>query len=509
MNRTDKLGELAMVVDTEVQRLRDLPGRIHQREATVWPGDAEDIAHRLGWLDAPNELLNAVGELGSFARSAREEGFTDVLWCGMGGSSLFAAVLAGAFPREPEGLRLQVLDSSCPITVGRLTEELAARKTLYAFASKSGGTLETRCHLDHFWARVEDPSRFMVVTDAGSDLHRLAQRRNFRHCFLNNPDIGGRYSALSHFGMVPAALLGVDCAELLRRAMYMSGRTSPVVKAAANPGLRLGVVLASAAQRGRNKCTLFVPSAIAAFAGWLEQLIAESTGKQTHGILPVVEPRPGPAESYGQDRIFISIGSGFDLSALQEAGHPTVVLGYLDPFSIGAEVFRWEFAVAVAAAMLQIDPFDQPDVEAAKKATATVLKAGLPDIPVSAAASILRGVCVPDYVAIQAYLDPSSPDIPRLEQLCLALRDRLKVAVTLGIGPRYLHSTGQFHKGGPRQGVFIQILGDFGSKVDIPAQPFDFAKLFQAQAAGDYLALHERGLRVARVSLGDLLAQAD
>jgi transaldolase/glucose-6-phosphate isomerase len=506
MRQTEVFNQLTTEFEAALQQHSAIPARIHQRDAAVWPGNHDEIAHRLGWLDCTTQMQPELAQLLDFAKALGGQGFTDVLWCGMGGSSLFAEVLAGAFPQQPGGLRLQVLDSSCPVTVQRTADQLSRRKTLYVFASKSGGTLETRCHLDYFWQRVADPGCFAVVTDAGSELHRFATGNGFRRAFLNNPDIGGRYSALSHFGLLPAALLGVDPARLLQRAEALSASAGPTVDASDNPAFRLGVALAVAARRGRNKCTLFMPAGISRFGLWLEQLVAESTGKQGVGILPVNEPGPGAPECYGRDRLFVAIGKEVDLSPLQQAGHPTVVIDYRDAYDIGGEVFRWEFATAVAGAILHLDPFDQPDVEAAKKAAGTVLQAGLPEIPVVSAQQALRGISAPDYVAIQAYLDPASRQVAGLESLCLAIRDRLGVAATLGIGPRYLHSTGQFHKGGPAQGVMLQVVDDLGAKVDIPGKPYDFAALFQAQAAGDYQALLQRGMRVARVSLDDLLA---
>jgi hypothetical protein len=449
-------------------------------------------------------MAEQVEDLENFTRQLKEDGFTHVLWSGMGGSSLFPQVLRQAFGIGTAGLDLRVLDTSDPGTVHRYAEELPPDRTLFVFASKSGTTLEPRCHLDFFWGRSGRPEQFAVVTDPGTELDHLATKENFRRVFRANPDLGGRYSALSHFGIVAGALLEVDIAQLLRRAGAALAAVGACVPPASNPALRLGAVLGAAAKGGRDKCTLVMPAAIGSFGLWLEQLIAESTGKHGIGILPVAGEDLGPPEVYGDDRLFVSLGAD-DLEALVAAGQPAVELDYVDRFSIGSEVVRWEYAIAMAGAALGINPFDQPDVEAAKQAAVKVLEEGMPDIPVEPVEKLLSTVKPGDYIAIQAFIDTGSPDIDGLQRARISLRDRYRVATTLGIGPRYLHSTGQLHKGGAPNGVFLQIVGDDPVDVAIPGRSFSFAQLKQAQAAGDYLALKGKGRRVARVVRNEVL----
>ncbi len=452
----------------------------------------------------------------------REDGITHVLWSGMGGSSLFPQVMQHAFA-DAGGLKMIVLDSSNPVTVNDALEALPLDKTLFLFASKSGGTLETRCHLDLFWSKNDDPSRYAVVTDRGSELGKIAEERGFRQVFYNNPDIGGRYSALSHFGLVAAALLGVDVEELLERAGQMIAACKPDHATADNPGVRFGAAIGYAALHGCDKLTLVLPPEIARFGAWLEQLIAESTGKHGVGILPVADEPIGNIEIYGDDRFFVCIGEEPDagavasrdreaqnnsLGALKDTVHPVIRLPYVDRYSIGAECFRWEFAIAIAGKVLDINPFDQPNVEAAKKAAGRVLEEGVPDLPVTAADDALKVVKPGDYLAIQAYVEADSQHYADLQKARVALRDRLGVATTLGLGPRYLHSTGQLHKGGRNNGVFIQIVDDLSPDVAIPGRKYSFRQLFEAQAAGDYEALQDHKRRVYRVALQDFLKAA-
>jgi transaldolase / glucose-6-phosphate isomerase len=505
----EQIGDLAGTVDAAMDDLakKDATERIWALDYTLWGDEPVEIANRIGWLVSPHEMEAQADDLESFTRQARDDGYTHALWSGMGGSSLFPQVLKQAFGVADHGLDLRVLDTSDPGTVDRFARELPLDKTLFLFASKSGGTLETRSHLATFWEKVGKPEQFAVVTDPGTDLDKLATKEGFRRVFRANPNIGGRYSALSHFGVVPAALLGIDIRELLRRAGYMLSAVANCVPPADNPALRFGALLGSASKAGRDKCTLIMPDEIAEFSTWLEQLIAESTGKHGVGILPVAGEDIGSPEVYGNDRVFVSVGPAPKAAeALVAAGHPLVELDYVDRFSIGNEVVRWEYAIAMAGLVLGINPFDQPNVEAAKKAAAKVLADGMPDIPVEPVEAMLSTVKPGDYIGIQAYIDTGSPDIDGLQQARMRLRDRYRVATTLGIGPRFLHSTGQFHKGGPATGVFLQIVGDDPVDVAIPGKPFGFSQLKHAQAAGDYQALKDQGRRVARVTLEEVLA---
>jgi len=501
------LGPVAAAADAAQAALsgRGATRRIWSLDYTLWGSDPTEISNRIGWLVSPHQMEEQVADLEAFTRELKDDGFTHVLWSGMGGSSLFPQVLRQAFGVGAGGLDLRVLDTSDPGTVHRYAEELPADKTLFLFASKSGGTLEPRSHLAFFWDRIGRPEQFAVVTDPGTELDHLATEKGFRRVFRANPDLGGRYSALSHFGIVAGALLGVDIGELLRRAGAVVAAVAACVPPAGNPGLRFGAVLGAAAKGGRDKCTLVMPAEIAAFGMWLEQLIAESTGKHGVGILPIAGEDLGPPEVYGKDRIFVSLGRADGLDALAAVGQPVVQLDYVDRMSIGSEVVRWEYAIAMAGAVLGINPFNQPNVEAAKQAAAKVLEDGMPNIPMESTEAILATVKPGDYIAIQAFIDTESPDIVALQRSRMALRDQYRVATTIGIGPRYLHSTGQLHKGGAASGVFLQIVGDDPVDVAIPGRQFGFSQLKQAQAAGDYLALKDKGRRVARVARDDVL----
>ncbi|MGH8225587.1 MAG: bifunctional transaldolase/phosoglucose isomerase [Gammaproteobacteria bacterium] len=505
----ESLGKFEAGIARQIEEIakNNIVERIWAHDYTVWQKEPTEITNRLGWLTSPQEMIEEVSRLKEFVKGVRDAGMTHVLWSGMGGSSLFPQVMQQAFA-DAGGLKMIVLDSSNPVTVKQAADSLPLDKTLFLFASKSGGTLETRCHLDYFWSLNDDPSHYAVITDKGSELGKIAGERGFRQVFFNNPNLGGRYSALSHFGMVAAALLGVDVEELLTRAGQMIAASMPDTPAAKHPGVRLGAAIAYASQNGCDKLTLVMPPEIAAFGSWLEQLVAESTGKHGVGILPVAGEPVGKPEVYGDDRFFVCIGDQSDLGLLADNGHPLIRLPYVDRYSIGAECFRWEFAIAVAGHVLEINAFDQPNVEAAKKAAAKVLDEGVPKLPESTAADAIKAIKTGDYLAIQAYVATGSKHFTALEPARVALRDKLRVATTLGLGPRYLHSTGQLHKGGHANGVFVQILDDTAPDLKIPGRSYSFAQLFEAQAAGDYLALKEHDRRVFRVKLQDFLDAA-
>jgi hypothetical protein len=429
-----------------------------------------------------------------------------VLLAGMGGSSLFPEVVArgGAGAGAPA---LHVLDTTDPAAVARLATDVPAARTLHVAASKSGSTLETRSHLAWAWGRLPDPDRFAVITDPGSDLAALAADRGFAATFENPPDIGGRYSALSLFGLVPALLAGADVGGLLASAAGMSDRLRGPVSA--NPAARLAATIAAGVRAGRDKLTIVVPSEQATFGLWLEQLIAESTGKDGTGVVPVVGEPVGPPEVYGADRTFVALGDDTEaeaLTALAAAGHPVAVLPYAGGFAdLGGQVLLWELATALVGALLGIQPFDQPDVAAAKAATNRVLEDGPPSVDDTPLDDLLARVSPGDYLAIQAFVDPGSAVVADIERARVALRDRLGVATTVGLGPRFLHSTGQLHKGGPESGVFLQVVGDDPEDVPIPDASYGFSALKRAQADGDLVTLQERGRRVARVRLAQLV----
>ena len=504
------LRRLGTVGDAVGTVLDDLDGRhavrrLWQRDHTLWQDDPTEVADRLGWLSVPEEMEAEVDRLRRFAEQARADGLTHALVLGMGGSSLFPLVVSRTFEAGGDALELHVLDSDDPAAIRRVAAELPPDHTLVVASSKSGTTAETRSLLEHFWAADPRPERFAVVTDPGTPLAKLATDRGFRAVFEARSDIGGRYAALSHFGLVPAALAGVDVAELLHRAGRMAAASADCVPRDENAGLQLAAVLAGAARAGRDKLTLVIDERFATFGAWIEQLIAESTGKQGVGIVPIVGEPLGAPEVYGDDRLFVSIGADFDaLTALADAGHPVVSLPLDDPADLGAEVLRWEIATALAGAALGINPFDQPDVEAAKDAARAALDAGVEPVGSRSPAELLETLTPGDYLAIQAYVDPADPVVEELERIRVHLRDRHRVATTLGIGPRYLHSTGQLHKGGPATGVFLQVVADTDDDLPIPGERFGFATLEQAQAGGDLQALHDRGRRAGRVDLEDL-----
>jgi len=448
---------------------RELVERIWARDPTVWT--AKDEARWLGWLDEPARRRDDIDLLLTLADAVQGQ-VDDVVLLGMGGSSLAPEVLRRAF----RGERMHVLDTTHPRAIRALADGLNLRRTLFVASSKSGTTLETRSHADYFWRRAPRGEQWVAITDPGSALEELARKRGFRAIFPGEPTIGGRYSALSPFGLVPAALLEVDLERLLERALEM-------VEAChfdeGNPGLELGLALGEGWQEGRDKVCF---EDVNGFGLWAEQLLAESTGKAGKGLVPAPgEPADGPDRQE------------------QEVRLPS-------PYELGQEFFRWEFATAVAGSILGINPFDQPDVQAAKDRTNAVLAAGdvrLDDV--GSTDELLAQAQEGDYVCIQAFVDPT----PTAEATVLALADRARAAtgcvVTHGFGPRYLHSTGQLHKGGPNTGLFLQVVEDYGDELKIPDRPFGFARLIRAQAAGDFESLRERGRRVARVHMENLV----
>ncbi|MCA1831278.1 MAG: bifunctional transaldolase/phosoglucose isomerase [Actinomycetota bacterium] len=482
--------------------------RLWRKDHTVWKQDPAEISDRLGWLSVADLMRDRVTELETFAKEARVDGFTTAVLLGMGGSSLAPEVLRTTLGVADGALDLVVLDTTHPATVARVTQDLDLPHTLFVVASKSGTTIETLSHLAYFWDKVQDGTHFVAITDPGTSLAALGRERGFRGIFLNPPDIGGRYSALSLFGLVPAALIGADMMSLLEDAEEMATASHRCVPCAENPGAWLGAVIGEAARAGRDKLTLSLAPEIASFGAWIEQLIAESTGKEGTGIVPVTGEVLGGPEVYGDDRIFVSIAGSDEadpkLVALAQAGHPVVRLAG-GAATLGNEFFRWEMATGVAGAVLGINPFDQPNVAEAKEATAKILSEPFTHEDSGDAGALLKDVRPGDYVAIQAYLDRTPETEGALEKARTAIRDRLKVATTVGFGPRFLHSTGQLHKGGPDTGVFVQVV-DSGRATDleIPGRPYTFGRLIDAQADGDMRSLRGRKRRVARITLESL-----
>jgi glucose-6-phosphate isomerase len=452
-----------------VNERAELIDRIWERDATLWTG--ADEAKWLGWLDEPRRMGERVAELEAFADSVADEGLDAVVLLGMGGSSLAPEVLRRTFRVES----FHVLDTTHPAAIRAVENAIDLDHTLFVSASKSGGTLETRSHTDYFWERAgKRGAAFIAITDPGSDLERMAGERGFRHVFTGEPTIGGRYSALSPFGIVPAALMGVDVARLLASADRMADACR---RDDGNPGYELGRQFGSGWRDGRDK--ICIEETEGGFGLWAEQLIAESTGKYGKGLVPA----PGESPD-GPDR---------------QAAVPQLA----DPYSLGGEFFRWEFAVAVAGVFLEINPFDQPDVQAAKDKTNEVLATGRdPDVePQGSVDELLAQANEGDYVCVQAFIEPGAENDRRIDDLVRKLRRRSGLVVTHGYGPRYLHSTGQLHKGGPNTGLFLQVVDDPGEEIPIPGKPFGFRRLLRAQAAGDYASLQERGRRVARIHI--------
>jgi transaldolase / glucose-6-phosphate isomerase len=467
--------------------------RIWRRDDTVWgEAGAAEVADRLGWLTAPETYEDCLDALEAFAGEVRDEGFTDVVLLGMGGSSLAAEVVWQSFGPQAGRPRLHVLDTTDRAWVDRVQE--AVDDPFFLVSTKSGGTIETLTGFEHFWAAYPEGRRFAAVTDPGSSLCDLAKERGFRRTFLNDPDIGGRYSALSYFGLVPAALMGADVRALVRGAQ-VAVQACTANEPRSNSGLWLGVVLGELALAGRDKLTLVVDPPLGAFGLWAEQLVAESTGKQGRGILPVAgEPLLEPGR-YGEDRVFVHLRSEEDpheghaeaLEALAEAGHPVVTLQARGPGDLGRIFFFAEFATAVAGWVLRINPFDQPDVQEAKDRTKAVLEAGDADLATGDAAALARGLRPPGYLAILGFLAEDDGVDAAVAELRRAVGERHRVATTFGYGPRYLHSTGQLHKGGPAGGRFLLLVHD-GATDDT------FTPLKHAQAAGDLGTLRDHGL---------------
>ena len=501
----------------------DVVGRIWRRDHTVWKPDPKEITDRLGWLTVTDSMREQLPTLEAFADDVRTEGYLDVVLLGMGGSSLgpeaLRRVLGGAdgFPG------LTVLDSTIPARVREVGDSIDPARALFLVSSKSGSTIEPNTLYRHFRELVEHSigedragGSFVAITDPGTVLEDLAHRDGFRRVFSNPPDLGGRYSVLSYFGLVPAALIGVRLAELLDRADRMRESCASHVPVRENPGAQLGAVMATLAGAGRDKLTVVTSVSIESFGIWVEQLIAESTGKEGKGIVPVAgEPLLEP-EHYGDDRLFVYLCVRADdneatdaaVSRIERSGQPVVRLDLQDCYDLGGEFYRWEFATAVAGAVLGIQPFDQPNVQQAKDMTDRVLdeykKTGaLPTTgPDSSLADVLREVTPGSYLGIMPYL-LETPEVDRaLAAIRAAVGRRHHIATTLGYGPRFLHSTGQLHKGGPDNGIFLQLVSAEEEDIPIPEAPYGFSALAGAQALGDLQALRAAGRRVASVQVG-------
>jgi transaldolase/glucose-6-phosphate isomerase len=529
----------------DAERVAD---RLWQKDGSLWAASGktpDELSGWLGWLDLPGAMRARVGELEHLARDIRNDGYTRAAVLGMGGSSLAPELFARVFgdaARGADGLELRILDSTHPDVVRELRDWAQAARTVFCVSSKSGSTTEPNAF--HAAMSAFAPALdFVAITDPGSSLAELARAQEFRGIVDGPPDVGGRYSALSVFGLVPAALHGVDLAALLDQALAMADACRRA--ASANPGLRLGATIGEAALAGRDKLTILTTRRLASFSDWAEQLVAESTGKNGRGIVPVVGEPPLDAEQYGTDRCFVVVtldepaGNGIaelaelaDLaSTLEGLGHPVVRIGLANTHELGGEFLRWEVATAVAGMILEIDPFDQPNVQESKDATRELLEAyrtqgrlpvpepvatrdgvaafadagllGGASDPADAVRALLDMIGAGDYVALLAYLPRGTSRSAALEERLQAIRARIEAAgrsaTTLGFGPRFLHSTGQLHKGGPPSGIFLQLTADPERDLPIPGWSETFGTLVAAQALGDLRSLQARGRRVLRL----------
>jgi glucose-6-phosphate isomerase len=524
--------------------------RLWDRDASLWTGS--DESKWLGWLDVVEEQTAQQEQLQKLAKEVHMRGFEHVLLLGMGGSSLCPEVLRMTFGRIPQSPTLHVLDSTDPGQVKSFEHQIDIAKTLFIVSSKSGSTLEPNIFKQYFFERTKQVvgatkagNQFIAITDPGSKMQQVAEGDRFLHIFFGRPSIGGRYSALSNFGMVPAAVMGLDTKKFLSRAGEMVSACGPGANVEENPGSALGVILGTAAKAGRDKITIITSPAIADLGAWLEQLIAESTGKIGKGIIPVDREALASPEFYGTDRIFayVRLENAVDadqeakVAAIEKAGHPVIRITMADTYDLGAEFFRWEIATAVAGAIIGINAFNQPDVEASKIATRALTeeyeaKGSLPaekpiledngvklftdeknaaDLAQAAGSDKTLGgylkahlgrIHAGDYFAVLGYIQMNAEHEENLQRLRHSVRDKKKVATCLGFGPRFLHSTGQAYKGGPNSGVFLQITCDDSVELPVPGQKYTFGIVKAAQARGDFQVLAERGRRALRVHLG-------
>ncbi|HEY6804727.1 MAG TPA: hypothetical protein VI306_14230 [Pyrinomonadaceae bacterium] len=546
-------GDVSQQIQTaaDAANTAELAKRIWRKDAALWKDDEASqkvIKNALGWLTVPDEMIGVADELREYSDIVRQHGFQKVMVCGMGGSSLCPEVLAKTFGRQPGYPELLVLDSTDPDVLAAWLQEVDVAHCLFIIASKSGSTTEPNTFYKFWYDQaskvVTTPgNNFVAITDPGSPLVDTAQKLGFQRTFLNQADIGGRYSALSYFGMLPAALMGVDIKGMLSLAKEAAQTSFPVMPVDKNTALQLGAIMGACANAGRDKLTLVIDQKIATLGLWIEQLVAESTGKEGKGIVPIASEGLGTVDEYGTDRLFVSISVGptdpvvrQKLQDLSAAGHPVVFRELNDINELGAEFFTWEFATACAGWHLGINPFDQPNVQESKDATKDLLKTfeqhgSLPEqtklvadevitiyaeegqehLANSSTAEALRSYLASikpgDYVAFLDYMEETPMIESALQSIRLKVRDAKKCATTTGYGPRFLHSTGQLHKGGPDSGVFFQLTAIDRTDFPVPGEPYTFSILKQAQALGDFRSLVSHGRRAIRVELGkDVIA---
>lgn len=530
---TLKIGKYQDQVDKRLERWQthDFARRLWAKDPTLWhPEPLPEITDRLGWLTLPERMQDRCEGIQAFALEVQEEGFSQVLLLGMGGSSLAPEVFQKTFGNAQDDPALVVLDSTHPAAIVDAEKKLDLSRTLVLVSSKSGTTLETISLFRYFWARIsaihpEAGRFFSAVTDAGSPLEKTAREKGFREVFLAPPDVGGRYSAFTEFGLVPAALIGLDIRSLLGKGRLAMNGSFPAGKKTQSPGYILGASLGELFP-DRDKLTIWTTPSLASFTNWLEQLLAESTGKQGKGIVPVVGEPFFPAEDYGDDRVFVGIFLAGEPDAelerqildVEAAGHPTIRIVLEEKLDMGEEFFYWELATASAGAILSIHPFNQPDVQLAKDlaksamgsnpkgkrssgAASESLSADDEKRCASAIESLFSKVMPGDYFAVQAYL-PATPENQRaLQDVRKELFHKTRLATTLGFGPRFLHSTGQLHKGGPDKVIAIQLVDEPEQVSPVPGTEYTFASLIRAQSAGDYQALRQRKRRILRINL--------
>ena len=543
---TYHLGQYQPAIDAKIADLNqhDFTSRFWQKDPTLWTTDAEaqeSIRSFMGWLHTPQVMLQAVPEIKQFVHEAKHAGFQHVVVMGMGGSTMAPIVFKNCFHWGNSDLPLDILDTTDPGTVAALENDLPLRHTLFIVASKSGTTAEPLAFGDYFYDKLKQikgdaaGENFVAITDPGSKFVDQAQKEGYRHVFLNFAEVGGRFSALTYFGLVPAASYGINIAALLHGAVGMMndcGANGPV---AGNPGLHLGAAIGYLATQGRDKLTFITPDILSSLGLWLEQLLAESTGKHGKGILPVAGEPLGTPEEYGADRVFVYVGYDdyadaatlHKLEALEQAGHPVILLRLSEPMDLGREFYRWEIAVAVAGIVLQINPFDQPNVQESKLATDRVMKAvteqghapdpGQPaanedgvgyytSVAGPDAASVLlhffEQAKAGDYLDLQAYLHETNDVSEHLADFKKQIQDKLRIATTSGYGPRFLHSTGQYHKGGPNTGLFVQFTADHPHDLPLPGRSYTFGTFENAQAQGDFETLLKYGRRALHIHLG-------
>jgi len=523
--------DLAASVDLKLNDWdkRDICRRIWGKDHTVWSSDPTELSDRLGWLVLPETSESLVAPIEQFAEGIRAEGMRHVVLLGMGGSSLAPEVFGRVFGSAAGYPTLLVLDSTHPSAVAAVESLIDPANTLFLVSSKSGTTLETLSLYQFFWNRVglvsdKPGEHFVAITDPDSKLEQIAKERSFRRIFSAPPTVGGRYSALCAFGLVPAGLVGADTSGILASAREMARASAADVAASENPSVTLGVTLATLADAGIDKLTFVCSPALSSFPAWIEQLVAESVGKDSKGIVPIDSESFLKLESLGADRVFFGITLegenngevGHHLSSLVHAGHPVISCVLSQKTDIGAEMFRWELATAAAGAAMGIHPFNQPDVQLAKSLAKEAMaskdgyrggtSASIVDVfdepTLSKSLGDWSQIKPGDYIGIQAYLEPSDVNTEILKGVRKILGNRLGVATTLGYGPRFLHSTGQLHKGGDNNGLFLQLVDEPQSDIPVPESDFTFGELIAAQAEGDFNALVQRGRRVLRVGLG-------